>query len=212
MNILKLLIPQFLRQLLKSMIYKFRFNQAKIDCTAGVNKFVAIKKGVVITQYCRINNNVSIGEYSHINHNTIIDSGQLGKFCSVGPYCHIGAGLHSTNHITTSHYYQMMIDPKFKFQSFPNPPNIGSDVWIGSHVCIMQNVNVGDGAVIGAGSVVTKDILPFAIAVGNPAKTIKYRFTPEEIRMLLNRKWWDTECLDSEVNLFTSREGFKKHL
>ncbi len=88
---------------------------------------------------------------THINHNTIIDSGTIGRFCSIGPYCHIGTGSHSVEHITTSHYLQSILNSEFRFDSFYSPPQIGHDVWIGSHVCIMQKVKIGNGAVIGGG-------------------------------------------------------------
>lgn len=68
---------------------------------------------------------------------------------------------------------------------------IGNDVWIGRDVTILPSVNIGDGAVIGTGAVVNRDIPPYAIAVGVPAKVIKYRFTPDEIEKLLKIKWWN---------------------
>ena len=68
---------------------------------------------------------------------------------------------------------------------------IGSDVWIGAGASIMTGVNVGDGAVIGANSVVTKDIPPYAVAVGVPAKIIKFRFDEDIINRLLKIKWWN---------------------
>lgn len=68
---------------------------------------------------------------------------------------------------------------------------IGNDVWIGCNVVVLAGVSVGDGAVIGAGAVVTKDVPPYAVAVGNPAKVIKYRFRTEIIAGLLETRWWD---------------------
>ncbi len=68
---------------------------------------------------------------------------------------------------------------------------IGNDVWIGQNAVIMAGVKIGDGAVIGSGAVVTKDIPDYAIAVGVPAKVIKYRFTEEQIKALKKIKWWD---------------------
>lgn len=67
---------------------------------------------------------------------------------------------------------------------------IGNDVWIGDNVVILKG-KIGDGAVIGAGAVVTRDVPPYAIVAGNPARVIKYRFDDETIRKLLKEKWWD---------------------
>jgi acetyltransferase-like isoleucine patch superfamily enzyme len=67
---------------------------------------------------------------------------------------------------------------------------IGHDVWIGCNSVVLSGVTIGTGAVIGAGSVVTKDIPPYAIAYGNPAKVHRYRFDPETIDALLKSEWW----------------------
>ena len=68
---------------------------------------------------------------------------------------------------------------------------IKNDVWIGMNSIILSGVTIGNGAVIAAGSVVTKDIPDYAVAAGNPARVIKYRFTQETIDLLLNTKWWE---------------------
>jgi virginiamycin A acetyltransferase len=68
---------------------------------------------------------------------------------------------------------------------------IGNDVWIGTGVVLMPGITIGDGAVIGAFSVVAKDIPPYAVVVGNPARINKYRFSDEKIKELLASKWWD---------------------
>jgi hypothetical protein len=77
------------------------------------------------------------------------------------------------------------------WDDFPRPPTIGSDVWIGSNVTVLQGVTVGHGAVIAAGAVVTKDVPPYAIVGGVPAKVIRYRFAPEVVRELLELRWWE---------------------
>jgi len=70
---------------------------------------------------------------------------------------------------------------------------IENDVWIGATATIMSGVKISNGAVVGAGSVVTKDVPPYAIVAGNPAKVVKYRFTEEQIEKLLSIAWWDWE-------------------
>ena len=81
---------------------------------------------------------------------------------------------------------------------------IGNDVFIGANVTVLDGVHISDGAVIGAGAVVVKDIPPYAIAVGVPAKVIKYRFDNETIKGLLEKRWWD----DPEEKLHTIEESF----
>ena len=88
-----------------------------------------------------------------------------------------------------------MPPPKTRFASFEIPETpmttIGHDVWCGLRVTIKAGVNVGTGAIIGAGSVVTHDVPPYAIVAGVPAKVIKYRFEEDLIRNLLESKWWE---------------------
>ncbi len=92
---------------------------------------------------------------------------------------------------------------------------IGSDVWIGSHVTIMSGVTIGDGAVVAANSHIVKDIPPYAMVGGNPAKVIKYRFREDQIEKLLKIKWWEWSdeqinknlvyILDSNIDLFIEK-------
>jgi acetyltransferase-like isoleucine patch superfamily enzyme len=87
---------------------------------------------------------------------------------------------------------------------------IEHDVWIGTNVTIMDNVHIGIGAVIGAGAVVTHDVPPYAIAAGNPATVVKYRFTPEQIAQLLKTEWWlYKRSIVDELNPYsTDIDGF----
>jgi acetyltransferase-like isoleucine patch superfamily enzyme len=93
------------------------------------------------------------------------------------------------------------------------PINIGNDVFIGMNVTILDGITIGDGAVIGAGAVVSKNIPPYAIAVGNPIKIIKYRFDENTISNLLIIKWWNfkEERLKEVENYFKDVEGFIKN-
>lgn len=91
-------------------------------------------------------------------------------------------------------------------------PIIGNDVWIGANAIILQGVTIGDGAIIAAGAVVTKDVPPYAIVGGVPAKVIKYRFSDEVILKLLQIKWWDKpeEWIIQKLEKFTDVSGFVK--
>lgn len=138
-----------------------------------------------------------IGDYTYISINSIISYTEIGKFCSIGPNFFCGWGIHPTNFISTSPmFYSTMEQNGFSLCSRNKITErkqitIGNDVFIGANVTILDGVTIGDGAVIGAGAVVVKDIPPYAVAVGVPAKVIKYRFTPEQIKALLEIKWWD---------------------
>ena len=83
---------------------------------------------------------------------------------------------------------------------------IGNDVWIGYEAVILSGITIGDGAMIGTRAVVTKDVPPYAIVAGNPAKIIKYRFDDKRIKELLEEKWWDKIILD--INSQQRRDDF----
>ena len=84
--------------------------------------------------------------------------------------------------------------PKLKDLPFKGDTVVGNDVWIGQHVTILPGVHISDGAIIGANSVVAKDIPPYCIAAGNPCRTIRKRFDDELIQYLLTLKWWDWDA------------------
>ena len=87
---------------------------------------------------------------------------------------------------------------------------IGNDVWIGNNVLIMGGVKIGDGAVIGTGALVNKDVPPYSINVGIPAKTIRYRFSEEQIDKLEKMHWWDNneEWIRKNIESFSNIEDF----
>ena len=87
------------------------------------------------------------------------------------------------------------------------PTNIGNDVWIGLNSTILAGVKIGNGSVIGANSVVTKDVEDYAIYAGNPAKLIKYRFDERLIQLMNDIQWWelDTNIIKDNIHLFSSK-------
>ena len=141
--------------------------------------------------------NSSLGAYSYVQSNSVICNTEVGKFCSIASNVYIGLGSHPMHMVSTSPVFYDNSQPLPKFMVYEKlfsdelPRTIiGSDVWIGHGVIIKAGVSIGVGAVIGAGSVVTKDIAPYAIAVGNPCRTIKFRFSEDIVNHLLLSKWW----------------------
>lgn len=143
-----------------------------------------------------------IDDFTYIAENAKVRLTQIGKFCSIGANLVCGWGIHPTNGISTSPmFYSTQKQTGFSLSDTDKitetlPIIIGNDVFIGMNVTILDGVNIGDGAIIGAGSVVTKNIPPYAIAVGSPIRIIKYRFDDNIIRELLNIKWWDWDYKD----------------
>ena len=131
-----------------------------------------------------------LGKYCYTGANTTIRNAQLGKFNSISWNVSIGGNTHDLNHITTHSflvYEKWEMGGHSNWQSASEECIIGNDVWIGSGVNVLRNVRIGDGAVIGAGTVVTKDVPPYAIVVGNPGRICQ----EDMIEKLLTLKWWD---------------------
>jgi acetyltransferase-like isoleucine patch superfamily enzyme len=131
----------------------------------------------------------------------------VGNFCSIADNCNVYlGGNHRTDWVSTYPFGHINTHIFNKFNGVGHPATkgnviIGNDVWIGSNVTIMSGVTIGDGAVIANSSHVVKNIEPYSLVGGNPAKLIKYRFTPEQIEKLLQIKWWYWE--DEKINRFS---------
>lgn len=140
----------------------------------------------------------------------------IGSFCSIGSgaaFIMAGNQGHRRDWIATFPFFYRMEDvPAFAEAKDGYEPAgdtvIGNDVWIGSEAIIMPGVTIGDGAVIGTRALVTRDVEPYAIVGGNPAKTIRKRFDDRLIGLLLDMKWWDwcDEELNAAMPLLTSSE------
>jgi acetyltransferase-like isoleucine patch superfamily enzyme len=138
-----------------------------------------------------------IGAFTFFMSGTVYTLTSIGRYCSIAPNVTIGAKGHPTNWLSTHvfQYYNKRIAglPKesFPFSDAASPPVIGNDVWVGANATILRGVTVGDGAIIAAGAVVAKDVAPYEIVGGVPAKHIKYRFSEIEKAQLLSLKWWN---------------------
>lgn len=140
---------------------------------------------------------ITIGDYTYIASNANIHNTIIGKFCSIGPNFCCGLGIHPTNGISTSPmFYSTLKQNGVSLTEINKVVEskrviVENDVFIGANVTVLDGVKIGNGAIIGAGAVVTKDIPPYAIAVGVPAKVIKFRFDNDVIEKLEEMKWWN---------------------
>ena len=160
--------------------------------------------------------NVRIGNYTYISYNGIISNTSIGNCCSIGPNILCGWGIHPTNGISTApmfystnHINGVSLAQATKIDE-RKCIKIGNDVFIGANVTILDGVTIGDGAIIGAGAVVSKDIPPYAIAVGSPIRIIRYRMTDEQIAAMLRIQWWnwDEDKLQEVERMFFDIDKF----
>ena len=159
---------------------------------------------------------MTIGKHSNLASTGSDISAQvtIGDYCSIGPYVQ----MHSrTQHACIEH--PNLVSTK-QLQGYPQTTSkekivIGNDVWVGRNVVILGGVTIGDGAILGAFSVIAKDVPPYAIVVGNPAIIKRYRFNENQIESLLKIKWWnwDEKKIEENKDDFLDIEKFiEKHM
>jgi acetyltransferase-like isoleucine patch superfamily enzyme len=185
-----------LKNLYRLIFHRVRQSDAAIQLGAIVSLDSTLGAKVRILDECRIYN-CDIGRYTYLGSSCHFERTEIGAFTSIGSQVICGRGTHPLNFISTypGFYTDKAQGAEFlgASQTFLDAPRtfIGSDVWIGDRAIIIGGIEVGHGAVIAAGAVVTRDVPAFAIVGGVPAKVIKYRFPESLIRDIVASKWWD---------------------
>lgn len=140
----------------------------------------------------------TLGDYSYAVSDCSIIYSRIGKFCSIAAASRLNPGNHPLERAALHHFtyrsasYDLGDDDTDFFQwRRDHQVVLGNDVWIGHGAVVLPGITIGSGAVLGAGAVASKDIPPFAIAVGVPAKVLRYRFESPIIERLLRVAWWD---------------------
>ncbi len=142
-----------------------------------------------------------IGGFTYVNVGAVVfPHVRIGKFCSIGRNVQIGAARHPVEFLSSHPFqfspalfnrvpgYPALQTEKWRFHE---PTTVGNDVWLGTNCVIVAGVKIGDGAVVGAGAVVTKDVAPYEIVGGVPARRIRLRFDEDKVSRLLKTRWWD---------------------
>jgi acetyltransferase-like isoleucine patch superfamily enzyme len=181
---------------------KFRFRDSTIDRACCINPTSEIEKNCHIFENCLVLNS-TIKSCSYVGKNSIVQNASIGSFCSIANDVFIGLGTHPTASFSTSPLFYSVANPlnlklieeDSKFAEY-RPIEIGNDVWIGARAILLGGVKVGDGAIVAANAVVTKDVPAYAIVGGIPAKVIRHRFSPEKIEQLLKMQWWSWPLSD----------------
>ncbi len=176
---------------------KLRYPQIEQRYLAIISRNSSLGKNIKVDKKSLVVES-QIDSYSYVSENTTIYTTSIGKFCCIGANCTIGLAAHPTRDFVSSHpiFFSTKKQIGFTFadqdyvEEMPEC-KIGNDVWIGNNVLILGGVNIANGAIIAAGAVVTKDVPPYAIYGGVPAKLIRYKFDREIIEFLQKFKWWD---------------------
>lgn len=146
-------------------------------------------KGNHFAQGVLVYENAVIGSHNYFAPYSLVNNAVIGNYCSIGPGCRLGLGEHDIEAISTLPAIGNGAGDMELFDE-AHPTVIGCDVWLGANVVVKQGVTIGHGAVIGAGAVVTRDVPPYGIAVGVPAKLKGYRFPEEQRENLLCSQWF----------------------
>jgi acetyltransferase-like isoleucine patch superfamily enzyme len=194
----------------KNQLLKLGKNVDLKGVSIGYNNFISSNTKLV---------DVEIGDFSYVSNNSQLINAEIGKFCSIGDGVKIGLGFHPTERVSThpSFYSNNKIFKCFadsvSFKEY-RPTIVGNDVWIGSNVMIFGGVKIGDGAILAGGAIITKDVEPYTIVGGNPAKLIKHRFDADVVKKLLDFKWWDKDLswIQQNYNVFNDTEAFLKFI
>ena len=206
-----------MRKLVKRIIVKFMNIGKKINFGSRTDISISSKFGG--HNYIGDNStfNGEIGYGSYIGYSSKI-SGKIGKYSCISSNVHVVNGWHPTSKFVSLHpafygvknctnllYQKEKIFEPYKFAEGNYDIIVGNDVWIGANVVVLAGVRIADGAIIGAGSVVTKDVKPYSIVAGVPATEIRKRFNDNQINKLLEICWWkrdETWIMNNYIKMF----------
>ena len=157
-----------------------------------------------IGRYCEIGEgsrlkNVAFGDYSYTDRFADLANAEIGRFCNIASFARIGPTDHPMDRASQHHFLYRSArywddaedDPDFFARRAARITVIGHDTWIGHMAMIRPEVRVGHGAVVAMGAVVTKDVAPYTIVAGNPARPVRDRHPPEIAERLIRLAWWD---------------------
>lgn len=173
-----------------------------------------LEKPYHISRFAKVKDS-KIGRFTEIGINCSINNAKIEKYCSIAKGVQIGIGRHPIDKISTNQLFYSKNNSFNTSLTYEGifleylPTVIHNDVWIGANAIIFDGVEIGNGAIVSAGSLVHKNVKPYSVVGGNPAEFLFYRFKKETVDLLLELKWWDypiEKLLNKDVlNLFNTK-------
>lgn len=191
-------IPYFIKLYFRKKKIRKLFGSKNRLFTTTIHPTVTLGHDIYLAEGVDVRKNVTIGDYSYCSAGAVLFNGTtIGRFCSIGYNVQIGCPEHPLRFFSTSPSIYRK-SKAAKYADWPEddilePVVIGNDVWIGSNAVILHGVRIGNGAVVAAAAVVTKDVPNFAVVGGVPAKLIRRRFDPETEGVIAKSKWWEKD-------------------
>lgn len=211
---------------INKMILKWKYRKkARFGRNTDLGSDVLFEGRNIISEGVSLTGHSSVGYGSYIGAYSKLCDAEIGRYTCISSYVSLVGGKHPTNNWVSIHPaffsvqkqsgFTYVTEQKFEEHDYLDKDKttkirIGNDVWIGSHVLLLEGISIGDGAIIATGAVVVNDVPPYAIVGGCPARLIRYRFSHEQIQFLLERRWWDKNepWIKAHVNLFESIQSF----
>ena len=195
---------------LKNFFSRKKFNKY-ISWLAVWDATTEIPDKIYLAPFARLMN-CKVGKYTRIKPGCVLKNVTIGKYCSLANNVMIGLGQHPTFLLSTnSIFYKKGVTDKFAQQiNYDEEPHttVGNDVWIGNGAVVMDGVTIGNGAIIASRAVVTKNVPPYAVVGGVPAKILKFRFAPTVIAAIQDSRWWDLkdEAIERVLPIFVKSD------
>lgn len=205
----------FIKNRIRFFFNRRHFPKSVFGITCSVSKSSKLGEQTVLFDNVSIQNSC-IGDYTYIQKDSTVLNATVGRYCSIASNVTIGLAEHPMHYISTSPIFYDNSQPlpaffvnDVKYRSQPETI-IGHDVWIGQGAMIKSGITIGHGAVLAAGTIVTKDVAPYSVVAGVPARQLKWRFDEEIRALLLESNWWDlsAEDLRKMQNLFHTPTAF----